>query len=251
MAKQHGALPTDQDSSSTNWVLLCSTAVGVLAVGVSVGFVVGNERGKASNAADVRTANNSAGVALAQQTERFNQLVASQHASSAQYEGKLSAAAEEIGALKTRVRDMMAKVDGVAAEKKANEEEAQRRLAVGEGDQNDLALNFIDNPAKFKGQELTVRVRFGPRPSAGRRLEHNLKELVGAYAEAHADGIKRAKVWLYGIGRAGANIDLVILMSPTMDLPAAKLDDPVLVTFKCGSSAESGNVATRVVRPAK
>lgn len=261
MAKKHDILPTDDEAKSTNWVAVCGTAVVMMAVGLAVGFVFGTERGKASNAANVLNANKTAADAtemqkaaetkLAEHTVRFNQLVALQKSSTVQYEEKLTATAKESAALKTRLREATAKIDGNSAEKKAIDEEAKRKISAGEADQNDLVLDFIDKPAKFQGQELTMRVRFGPRPGSGRRIEYNLKRLVESYAEAQADGAKRTNVGFYGTGRAGANLDLVVWVSPTIDLPAAQLDDPVLVTFKCGTSATNGNVATRVVRPAK
>lgn len=261
MAEQSSHSRTHQEAKSTYWVYLCGLAVVALAVGLAVGFVVGAERGKATYSAEVRNANKVAADAVELQkeaesklsafNERFNQLIASQQRSSAKFDENISAATKENDSLKTRLRDVTAKLEAVTAEKKAKDEDARRKIAVGEADQNDLALDFIDKSANFQGQELTVRVRFGPRPGSGRRIEYDLKKHVDVYTEAQPDGVARTKIWFYGTGRAGSHIDLVILVSPTLELPSAQLDDPLLVTFKCGTSASSGNVATRVVRPAK
>lgn len=159
MKNTHG-LPSKQESRSVNWVILCGSALIAMAVSVSVGFVIGNERGKASNAEDIRKANNSSSEAKELQKITENKLSVA--------ESKLSNSAKEIDELKKRIRELTLKLDGVAAEKKAIEDEGKKPK-----DDADLVIKRFGKPDLDKSSENEI-----PKPAFITRMLDYTKERV-------------------------------------------------------------------------
>lgn len=129
----------------------------------------------------------------------------------------------------------------------ANKE--QPALADG-ADQNDLVLDFLDNPSEFADRELTARIRFGDRATYRSYVPgYGLNNVGRAGWNKDKDG--NFLIPFHGSARKGgsAKIDMTIAIPANMVVPNVAPGDEVLVKFKCGSSSQYGNVAIKIVRP--
>jgi len=254
--KNQSESPVSNPSHNPKWLLKGIIGLVFVAIGLSIGIVVGNVRGNAINSTAVADAANAVEQAVEKQKLAESRMasalaarekdvldharvIAERDAEIAQRDEKLAASAKTIKSLEERITT-----------RETADDEARRKFGDSGLGQNGLVIEFIDNPEKFKGRELTARVRYGPRPSGG-RLDMDLKQHVTQYGEGRGDGKRRTDIWFYGSEPARASIDLIIEVPTDLELPAARLDDELLVTFKCGTSPKTGNIATKIIRPQK
>lgn len=159
---------------------------------------------------------------------------------------RLQAAAQAIPQTKAAA----AKLDGVSAEKEKAAPQKKRTGEEKQVEQNDLVLAFVDNPGEFADRELTARVRYGSRETYLRMLV-TLQERAQAGWDKDRDGNDLIPFFGYAGPGKQAKLDLKIGIPRNLAVPNASPGDELLVTFKCGTHPQFGNLATKIARPTK
>ncbi|RUL88169.1 hypothetical protein [Tautonia sociabilis] len=97
-------------------------------------------------------------------------------------------------------------------------------------------LAFQDNPAAFKGKEITGKMTYN---GAGGRLADDVRTMEAAFLRAP-----------FTIYTSAGVFDIQLLLPHDLkDVPQAGLTDPLLVKFKCNTGElDNGNVVTAIRR---
>jgi hypothetical protein len=104
-------------------------------------------------------------------------------------------------------------------------------------------VDFIDHTPSYRGRTITLRLAVRPDPvivsgpPPGWAPWKTLRDLRGGGA------------YFYGYGRDEARLDVFVLIPAGLDVPAARPDEWVTVTFRCkDGDLKHGNVATEIWR---